>query len=154
MASVNTYGVAKFGLDPEHPEVWNENKLAEQIGNLTLCLASRRLATQLVHTHGLPGRLASLLDAGEAPATLLWLTELHAAWLLVKERPERYWKKIIERSPFKLVVVDKAFWLLVKPTQLNKFKVVAQQLRTQIKVAAQLNKFKVVAQRNNFKVVA
>ena len=56
---------------------------------------------------------------------MLWLTELHAAWLLVKDRPELYWKKITDRSPFKLVAVDKVFWLLEKPTPLNKFTVVA-----------------------------
>ena len=95
-------GTTRILIDTEHPEILNENKLADQIGNLTLYVASRRLASQLFYLDGFPGRLAGLLDPTEAPIILTWLAELHAAWLLVKVRPERCWAKIIVRIPFQV----------------------------------------------------
>ena len=104
----SSIGDAKFDLEVGHPIILNEDKQAEQIGVLTLSLASRRLASQLYLSHGLPGRLAGLLGPVEGPQVLAWLVDVYSAWLKVKERPERSWQKIIARSPFNLVVVDKA----------------------------------------------
>ncbi|CAK0819735.1 unnamed protein product [Prorocentrum cordatum] len=63
-----------------HPHVLNEDKLAESAGVLTMSLLSRRLASHMAYTRGLPGAFAGLLDPTARPRIPAWFQEVHAAW--------------------------------------------------------------------------
>lgn len=95
-------------LDIAHPAVLNDDSIAERVMGLTLATMARRLASHMVYSHGVPAVFAGLLDAHAWPQLLVWLVEVHQAWQAVKRRKEKSWAKIIDRSPFNLVVVYKA----------------------------------------------
>lgn len=96
------------GFSPQHPIVLNENKLCEQVATLTLNLVARRLASHMVHSHGLPCAFAGLLDPEVRPRLLGWLQEVYTAWTVVKQQGGRCWQKVVQRSPFNHIVVQKA----------------------------------------------
>lgn len=94
-------------FSPRHPLVLNDNKLCDEVMVLTLNLLSRRLARHMVHSHGLPGVFAGLLDPAARPQLLLWLAEVHGCWLIVKSKNQKFWQKVVARSPFHQIVVQK-----------------------------------------------
>lgn len=95
-------------LDVAHPAVLNDDSIAERTMSLTLNTMARRLASHMVYSHGLPEVFAGLLDVNARPGLLLWLVEVYQSWQAVKRRQEKFWAKVISRSPFNLVAVDKA----------------------------------------------
>ena len=100
-------GVSAADLDLDHGAVFNDDRLAEQLGNLTLCTLSRRLASSLWYMKSLPGVLPALLDPAVAPHIIAWLRTVYTAWLAIKGRGGASWTKFLARSPFNLVYVQK-----------------------------------------------
>ena len=95
---------------PDHPVVFSDDALVGQVSQLVLTLLRARVRTMLLHTRGLPLRLAGLLDVSASPAILEWLQKLHEAWLSgVAGAKGGLWKKMRARSPLQLMVVKQAW---------------------------------------------
>jgi hypothetical protein len=94
---------------PDHPVVFSDDALAGQVCQLALALLRARVRTMLLHTRGLPLRLAGLLDVSASKSVLEWLQKLDQAWHTgVASAKGGLWKKMRARSPMQLMVVKQA----------------------------------------------
>ncbi len=87
--------------------VFNDESLAAQFGNFTVCVLCYRLASSLWHTHGLPGVFAGMLNPDRRLKLVEWLKKTYDSWLIIDKRKAIRWSKLRERSPFQLILVKK-----------------------------------------------
>jgi len=96
-------------LIPGDAVVMADNMMVGRLATFLLQLLKNRLRSASWSESGYPGRFAALMGSEEEAATLLAIMEKDwAIWKKVEGINRPVWKKARERSPFSMVVVQKA----------------------------------------------
>ena len=99
-------------VDPLHPALAQENKLATLMGELTRNLAANMLHKLLWHAAGFPGCLVALLSAKHGPPLLERMRMVYKVWHeKLPTWPGSFWKQAKKRSVFQDQFVVRSFEL-------------------------------------------
>lgn len=83
-----------------------DSEQAATAGMFALSLICRRSMTLAWHSRGLPGLFVALLCPEHGQATLDKIRQYYEYWLKISVLTGSFWKRVQERSPFRLVFVE------------------------------------------------